>query len=138
MTIVCKAMKVERQCPWFSQFSCSVMSTSLRPHGLQHARLPCPSPTPEPTQTHVHHVGDAIQPSHPLLSPPLLAFNLSQHRGVFSSESVLRIRWPKYWSFRFSISPFNEYSGLISFRMGWLDLLVVHGLVGSSLTSLLR
>ena len=138
MTIVCKAMKVERQCPWFSQFSCSVMSTSLRPHGLQHARLPCPSPTPGPTQTHVHHVGDAIQPSHPLSSPPLLAFSLSQHRGVFSSESVLHIRWPKYRSFRFSISPFNEYSGLISFRMGWLDLLVVHGLVGSSLTSLLR
>ena len=131
-------MKVERQCPWFSQFSGSVMSTSLRPHGLQHARLPCPSPTPEPTQTHVHHVGDAIQPSHPLSSPPLPAFNLSQHQGVFSSESVLCIRWPKYWSFRFSISPFNEYSGLISFRMVWLDLLVVHGLVGSSLTLLLR
>ena len=78
---------------------------------------------PEPTQTHIHHVGDAIQPSHPLSSPSP-AFNLSQHQG-FSNESVLRIRWPKYWSFSFSISPSNEYSGLISFRMDWLDLLVV-------------
>ena len=78
---------------------------------------------PEPTQTHVHHVGDAIQPSHPLSSPSP-AFNLSQHQG-FSNESVLRIRWPKYWSFSFSISHSNEYSGLISFRMDWLDLLVV-------------
>ena len=66
-----------------SQFSCSVMSNSLRPHGLQHARLPCPSLTPEFTQTRVHWVSDAIQPSHPLasLSPP--AFNLSQHQGIF-------------------------------------------------------
>jgi len=76
---------------------------------------------PEFTQTHVHRIGDAIQPSHPLsaLSPP--AFNLSQHK-VFSNESVIHIWWPKYWSFSFSISPSNEYSGLISFRMDWLDL----------------
>ena len=72
-------------------------------------------------QMHVHPVSDAIQPSHPLsaLSPP--AFNLSQHK-VFSNESVIHIWWPKYWSFSFSISPSNEYSGLISFRMDWLDL----------------
>jgi len=69
----------------------------------------------ELAQTHVHQVGDAIQPSYPLSSPSPPAFNLSQHQ-VFSNESVLHIRSPKYWSF--SISPFNEYSGLISFRIG--------------------
>ena len=86
----------------------------------------------ELVQTHVHQIGDAIQPSHPLssLSPP--AFNLSQHQ-VFSNESVLRIRWPKYWSFSFSISPSNEYSGLISFRMDCLDLLAVQGTLKSLL-----
>ena len=65
------------------QFNRSVMSDSLRPHGLQHARLPCPSPTPRATQTHVHRIGDAIQPSHPLSSPSRPAFNLSQHQGLF-------------------------------------------------------
>ena len=79
---------------------------------------------PWPTQTHVYHIGDAIQPSHPLLSPPPSAFNLSQQQSL-SSESVLRIKWPKYWNFSFSISPSSEYSGLISFRMDWLDLLAV-------------
>ena len=78
----------------------------------------------ELAQTHVHWVSDAIQPSHPLLSPSLPAFNLAQHQ-IFSSESVLDIRWPKYWSFNFSISPSNEYWGLISFRVDWLDLLAV-------------
>ena len=77
----------------------------------------------ELTQTHVHWVGDAIQPSHPL-STPSPAFNLSSIR-VFSDESVLCIRWPKYWSFSFSMSPSNEYSGLISFRMDWFNLLAV-------------
>ena len=68
-------------------------------------------------QTHVHEThGDAIQPSHPLLSPSLPAFNLSQNQGLFN-ESVLPIRWPKYWSFIFNISSFKEYSGLISFSM---------------------
>ena len=100
------------------------MSDSLWPHELQHARFPCPSPTPEFTQTHVHWVGDAIQPSHPLLSPSPPTFNFSQHQGL-SNESVLCIRWPKYWSFSFSINPSNEYSGLISFRMDWLDLFAV-------------
>ena len=74
------------------------------------------------TQTHIHRVGDAFQPSHPLSSPSPPIFNLSQHQGL-SNESVLHIRWPKYRSFSFSISPSNEYSGLISFRMDWLDLL---------------
>ena len=86
----------------------------------------------ELAQTHVHQVGDAIQPSHPLssLSPP--AFSLSQHQ-FFSSESVLHIRWPKYWKFSFSISPSNEYLRLISFRMYWLDLLAVQGTLRSLL-----
>jgi len=93
------------------QFSHSVISNSLWPHGLQHARPPCPSQLPEFTQTHVYWVGDAIQSSHPLLSPSPPAFNLSQHHRVFSNESVLRITWPKYWSFSFSISPLevNKY-----------------------------
>ena len=77
------------------------------------------------TQTHVHRVGDAIPPSYPLLSlflPPSIFPSIR----LFSKESVLCIRWPKYWSFSFNISPSNEYSGLISFRMDWLDLLEVH------------
>ena len=76
----------------------------------------------ELVQTHVHQVSDAIQPSHPLSSPSPLAFNFPSIR-VFSNESVLCTRWPKYWSFSFSISPSNEYSGLISFGIDWLDLL---------------
>ena len=84
------------------------------------------------TQTHVHRVCDAIQPSHPLSSPSPPALNLSEYQ-VFSNESALRIRWPKYWSFSFSISPSNEYSGLISFRMDWLDLLAVQGTLKSFL-----
>ena len=83
---------------------------------------------PELTQTHVHQVGDAIQPSHPLSSPTPPTFNLSHHQGFF-----LRIRWPKYWSFSFNNSPSNEYPGLISFRMDWLDLLAVQGMLKSLL-----
>ena len=78
------------------------------------------------TQTYVHWVGDAIQPFHPLSSPSPPAFNLSSTR-VFSKESVLHIRWPKDWSFSFNICPSNEYSGLISFRIDWFDLLTVQG-----------
>ena len=77
-------------------------------------------------------VGDVIQLSHLLSSPSPPAFSLSQHQGL-SNESVLRIRWPKYWSFSFSISPSNQYSGLISFRMDWLDLLAVQGALKSLL-----
>ena len=74
------------------------------------------------TQAHVHWVSDAIQPSHPLLSPSPPAFNPSHRQGLFS-ESALHIRWPKYWSFSFNISPSNEHSGLISFRWtGWIFL----------------
>ena len=73
-------------------------------------------------QTHVHWVDDAVQPSHPL-SPPFSALNLLQNQGL-SNESALHIRWPKYWSFSFSVSPSNEYSGLISFRIDWLTGLI--------------
>ena len=78
------------------------------------------------TQTHVHRVDDVIQPSHPLSSPFLL-LPIPPSIRVFSSESTLRMRWPKYWSFSFSIGPYNEHPGLISFRMDWLDLLAVQG-----------
>ena len=84
---------------------------------------------PEFAQTHVHGVGDAIQPSHPLSSPSPPALNLSQHR-VFSNESALRVKWPKYWHFSFSISS-SQYSGFISFRMVWFDSLVVQGTLKS-------
>ena len=108
------------------------MSDSLRPHGLQHARLPCPSPTLGAYSNSCPRVDDGIQPTHPLSSPSPPTFNLSQHR-VFSKKSVLRIRWPKYWSFSFSISPSNEYSGLISFRIDRLDFLAVQGILKSLL-----
>ena len=84
----------------------------------------------ELTQTHVHHISDAIQPSHPLLSPSSLALNFSQHQGL-SNESALHIRWRKYWSFSLNISPSSEYSGLISLRMDWFKS------INSSVLSLL-
>ena len=93
--------------------------------------LPVHHQLPEPTQTHVHHVGDAIQPPHPLL-PLLLPPSIFPRIRIFFNESVLCIRWPKYWSF--SLSASNEYSGLISFRMDWLDLLAVQGTLKSSPT----
>ena len=116
----------------FFLFSQSVMSDSLQPHGLQHARLPGHHQLPEPTQTHVHSIGDAIQPSHPchpLLLPPSILPSIRD----FSNKSVLHIRWPKYGSFSFSIHPSNEYSGLISFRIDWLALLAVQGTLKSLL-----
>ena len=81
---------------------------------------------PEFTQTHVHRISDAIQPAHPL-STLLLLPPIPPSIRVFSNESTLRMRWPKYWSFSFSISPFKEIPGLISFRMDWLDFLAVQG-----------
>ena len=83
-------------------------------------------------QTHVHRVGDAIQPPHPLPSPSLLPSIFPSIR-VFSNESVLHIRWSKYWSFSFSISPSTEYSGLIVFRIDWFDLCAVCGALKSLL-----
>ena len=84
--------------------------------------LPVHHQLPEFTQNHIHWVGDAIQPSHPLLSPYSPA-PIPPSIKVFSNESTLHMRWPKYWSFSFSISPSKEIPGLISFRMDWLDLL---------------
>ena len=106
------------------------MSDSLRPHGLQHAWLPCPSPTPKASLNSC----PSSQRWHPTISPccPLLLLpSIFPSIMVFANESVLCIRWPKYW--HFSISPSNEYSGLISFRMDWLDLLAVQGTLKSLL-----
>ena len=114
------------------QFSHSVVSDALRPHGLQHNRLPCPSPTPRacsnscPTSRSCHpNISSFVVP----FSSCLQSFTAS---GSFSNESV-HIRWPKDWSSSFSISPSNEYSGLISFRMDWLDLFAVQGTLKSFL-----
>ena len=104
---------------------CNLMDYSMPVFPVHHQLL-------ELAQTHVHWVSDAIQPSHPLLSPSPPALNLSQCQ-VFSNESALCIRWPKYWNFSFNISPFNEHPGLISFRMDWLDLLAVQGTLKSLL-----
>ena len=108
------------------------MSDPLWPHGLQHARPPCPSPA---SGVYSNSSIESVMPSnhlifcHPLLLPPSIFPSIR----VFSNESVLCIQWPKYWSFSFSISPSNEYSGLISFRMDWLDLLAVQGTLKSLL-----
>ena len=117
---------------WAVHFSRSVESYSLRPHGPQHARPPCPSPTPRVYSNSCPWVGDAIQLSHPLL-PVLLLPSIFPSIRVFSNESVLHIRWPKYWSFSFSISPSNEYSEVISFRTDWFVLLAVQGTLKSLL-----
>ena len=106
--------------------SVAQLCPTLRPHELQHARPPCPSQLPEFTQTHIHQVSDAIQPSHPLSSPSPPAPNSSQNQSLFQWVNSL-MRWPKYWSFSFSIIPSKEIPGLISFRMDWLDLLAVQG-----------
>ena len=123
------------------QFSRSVVSDSLRPHGLQHARPPCPSPAPRVLLKLMSI--ELVMPSnhlilcHPLLLPPSIFPSIR----VFSNELALCIRWPKYWSFSFNISPSNEYSGLVSFRMDWLYLPNVQGTLKSLLhhhSSILR
>ena len=111
------------------QFSSVQSLSSVRlcdPMNCSTPGLPVHHQLPEFTQTHVHRVGDAIQPSHPLSSPSPPAPNPSQHQS-------LRMRWPKYWSFSFSIIPSKEIPGLISFRMDWLDLLAVQGTLRSLL-----
>ena len=108
-------------------FSCSVISTSLLPNELQHTRLPCPSPSPG-CLLKLMSIESVMPFNHLVLCRPLLLLlSIFPSIGVFSNESVLRIRWPKYWSFSFNISPSNEYSGPIFFRMDWLDLLAVQG-----------
>ena len=110
-------------------YCCSVTQLCLtlcNPGNCSMPGLPVFQYLPEFVQTHVYWIGEDIQPTHPLLPPSPLA-SVFPSIMVFSNESSLRIRWPKDWSFSFSISPSNEYSGLISFRMGWLDLLTVQG-----------
>ena len=110
---------VAQSCPTF----CNPMNHSTPGLPVHHQLL-------ESTQTHVHWVDDAIQPSHPLSSPLLLTSIFPSIR-VFSNDSALRIRWPKYWSFSFNISPSNEHPGLMSFRIELLDLLAVQGTLKS-------
>ena len=124
------------------QFSSVAQSClTLRPHGLKHARPPCPSPTPR-VYSNVNSQSllkcmsiVLVMPSNHLILyyPLLLLPSVFASIRVFSNRSVLHIRWPKYWSFSFSISPSNEYSGLISFRIDWLDLLAVQGTLKSLL-----
>ena len=116
------------------QFSSVAQScpTLCDPMNCSTPGLPVHHQLPEFTQTHVHRVSDAIQPSHPLLSPSPPA-PIPPSIRVFSNESALHMRWPKYWSFSFSISPSKEHPALISFRMDWLDLLVVQGTLKSLL-----
>ena len=105
------------------------MSDSLRPHGSQHTRLPCPSPTPRACSNSLFI--ESVMPSnyltlcHPLLLPPSIFPSIR----FFSIELALHIRWPKYWSFSYSISASNEHPGRISFRMDQLDLLIVQGIL---------
>ena len=109
--------------PSVSQFSCSVLSDSLQPHGLQHARLPCPSQIPGAYSNSCYPL--VMSSNHPILCHQLLLLpSIFPSIRVFSNESVFPIRWPKYWNFSLGIRPSNEYSGLISFRMDWLDLLI--------------
>ena len=107
------------------QFSHSVISDSLQPHGLQHSRSPCPAPTP---RVYSNSCASSWW-CHPTISSSVVPFSFCLHSypasGSFSSESVLHIRWANYWSFSFIISPSNEYSRLISFRFDWFDLLAV-------------
>ena len=115
-----------------AQFSHSVMSNSLQPRDLEHARTPCPSPTQ--TSPKLMPIESMMPSSNLILCHPLLLLpSIFPSIRVFSNESALCIRWPKDWSFSFSLSPSNEYSGLISFRMDWLDLLAVQGTLKSLL-----
>ena len=117
-----------------SQLSCSVVPDCLRPHESQHARPPCPSPTPgvHSDSTSIESVmpSSHLIPCRPLLLPPI-----PPSIRVFSNESTLRMKWPKYWSFSFSIIPSKEILGLVSFRMDRFDLLAVQGTLKSLLHS---
>ena len=115
------------------RFSCSAGSDSWRPHRLQHTRLSCPSPTPGAYSSSCPY--KSVMPSNHLILCHPLPFlpSIFPSIKVFSNESALCIRWPKYWSFSFSISPSNEYSGLISIRIDWFDLLAVRGTLKSLL-----
>ena len=118
--------------PYSVQFSRSVVSNSLWPKNRSTPGLPVQHQLPEFIQTHIHWVGDAIQPSHPLSSPSPPAPNPSQNQSLFQWVNSLH-EMAKYWSFSFSIIPSKEYPGLISFRMDWLNLLAVQGTLKSLL-----
>ena len=122
---------MSHNCVFFSvQFS---RTNSFRPHGLQQARPPCPSPAPR-VYPKLMSITSVMPSSHLILCCPLLLLpSIFPSIRVSSIESVLRIRWPKYWSFSFNISPSNEHPGLVSFRMDWLDLLAVQGTLRSLL-----
>ena len=126
-----------RALPWYLltysvQFSCVWLFASPTPMKCNMPGLPVHHQLPEFTQTHIRWVGDAIQPSHPLSSPSPPPLNLSQNQGLFQWVSSSH-QMAKLWSFTFNISPSNEYSGLIFFRMDWLDLLEVQGTLKSLL-----
>ena len=116
-------------------FSRSVVSDSLQPHELQHTMLPCPLPSPRACS----NSSPLSQWCHPTISSSVTTFSLLAsiflRIRVFSNESVLHIRWLKYWSFNFSISPSNEYLGMISFRIDWFDLTVVQGVLSRIFSS---
>ena len=119
----------------FSLFSHSVLSYSLRPRGLRHARLPCPSLFP--SLLNLRFLESVMPSNHLVLCRPLLLLpSIFPSIRVFSNESAVRIRWTKYWSFSFSISPSNEYSGLNSFRIDWFDFLAFQGNLKSLLQHL--
>ena len=108
------------------------MSDSLRPHEPQHTRPPCPTPTPG-AYPNTCPLASVMPSNHLILCLPFLLLSIFPSIRVFSNESALRIRWPKYWSFSFNLRTSNEYPGLISFRMDWLDLLAVQGTLKSLL-----
>ena len=118
----CSVHSVTQSCPTL----CDAMDCSMPGFPVHHH-------LPELAHTHVYQVGDAMQPSHPLLLPSPPAFNLSQHQGLFKWVSCLHQVAKNYWSFSFSISPFSEYSELISFRIDWFDFLAVQGTLKSLL-----
>ena len=123
---------VQNKCCVLLLFSCSVVSDCLQPHGLQHARPPCPSPS-----TGVHSDSTSVElvmpSSHLILCRPLFLLPpIPPSIRVFSNEPTLRMRWPKYWSFSFSINPSKEHPGLISLRIDRLDLPEVQGTQESS------
>ena len=112
------------------QFSRSVVSDSLWPHGLEHTRVPCLSPI---RGAYSNSITSVMPSNYLILCHPLLLPSIFPSIRVFSNESVLHIKWWKYWHFSFSISPSNEFSGLISFRIDWFDLLTVEGILKSLL-----
>ena len=131
------AQPIARPVPEFCKLPqaccCSVTKSLCEPVDWSMPGFPVLHHLPEFAQTHVHWVSDAIQPSHPLFPPFFHLPSIFSSIRVCSNESALPVRWPKYWSFSFSISPSNEYSGLISYRIDEFDLLAVQGTLKSLL-----